>query len=90
MLTDENMRVLYVPVGFGARLLRDVRRVADVLYKQSAYYDPAGRARDRLERPGRRGRRGRSRATRSSISERDTTAPTLAAVAADLPFRFSG
>lgn len=39
-LTDENMSVLYVPVGFGHGfcVLSDV---ADVLYKQSAYYDTA-------------------------------------------------
>ncbi|HEY2201232.1 MAG TPA: dTDP-4-dehydrorhamnose 3,5-epimerase family protein, partial [Solirubrobacteraceae bacterium] len=39
-LDDESMRVLYVPVGFahGFCVLSDI---ADVLYKQSAYYDPA-------------------------------------------------
>ena len=39
-LDDESMRELYVPVGFahGFCVLSDV---ADVLYKQSAYYDPA-------------------------------------------------
>ena len=36
-LTDETMRLLYVPIGFahGFCVLSDV---ADVLYKQSAYY----------------------------------------------------
>src|ERR1700729_3153814 len=39
-LDDEAMRILYVPVGFahGFCVLSDV---ADVIYKQSAYYDPA-------------------------------------------------
>lgn len=39
-LDDDSMRVLYVPPGFGHgfAVLSDV---ADVLYKQSAYYDPA-------------------------------------------------
>ena len=39
-LDDEHMRELYVPVGFahGFCVLSDV---ADVLYKQTAYYDPA-------------------------------------------------
>jgi dTDP-4-dehydrorhamnose 3,5-epimerase len=39
-LDDEDMRVFYVPVGFahGFCVLSDV---ADVLYKQTAYYDPA-------------------------------------------------
>jgi dTDP-4-dehydrorhamnose 3,5-epimerase len=38
-LSDENMRELYVPVGFahGFCVLSDV---ADVIYKQTAYYDP--------------------------------------------------
>ncbi len=49
-LDDEGMRELYVPVGFahGFCVLSDV---ADVIYKQSAYYDPRARARNRLERP---------------------------------------
>ncbi len=39
-LDDEHMRQLYVPIGFahGFCVLSDV---ADVLYKQTAYYDPA-------------------------------------------------
>jgi dTDP-4-dehydrorhamnose 3,5-epimerase len=39
-LDEESMRMLYVPVGFahGFCVLSDV---ADVLYKQTAYYDPA-------------------------------------------------
>ena len=39
-LDDENMRSLYVPIGFahGFCVTSDV---ADVVYKQSAYYDPA-------------------------------------------------
>jgi dTDP-4-dehydrorhamnose 3,5-epimerase len=38
-LDDELMRILYVPVGFahGFCVLSDV---ADVIYKQTAYYDP--------------------------------------------------
>jgi len=38
-LSDENMRMLYVPVGFahGFAVLSDV---ADVIYKQSAYWAP--------------------------------------------------
>ncbi len=39
-LSDENLQVLYIPHGFGHGfcVLSDV---ADVLYRQSAYYDPA-------------------------------------------------
>lgn len=39
-LSDESMRVLYAPVGFGHGFCV-MSKVADVLYKQSAYYDPA-------------------------------------------------
>jgi dTDP-4-dehydrorhamnose 3,5-epimerase len=39
-LTDENMRVLYVPVGF-AHGFAVVSEVADVLYKQSAEWSAA-------------------------------------------------
>ena len=54
-LDEHSMRELYVPVGFahGFCVLSDV---ADVLYKQSAYYDPDDRARDRLGRPRHRHR----------------------------------
>ena len=38
-LSDENMRVLYAPVGF-AHGFAVVSEVADVLYKQSGYYAP--------------------------------------------------
>jgi dTDP-4-dehydrorhamnose 3,5-epimerase len=85
-LTDENMHVLYVPVGFGHGfcVLSDV---ADTLYKQSAYYDTA------VERgiawndpqvavdwplPD----------EEIIVSERDTTAPLLAQMADELPFVF--
>ena len=39
-LDDESMRELYVPVGF-AHGFCVLSEVADVLYKQTAYYDPA-------------------------------------------------
>jgi len=38
-LDDENLRALYVPVGFGHGFCV-VSEVADVVYKQSCYYDP--------------------------------------------------
>jgi dTDP-4-dehydrorhamnose 3,5-epimerase len=83
-LTDENMHILYAPVGFGHGFC--VRsEVADVCYKQSRHYmaeiergiaydDPEVAidwpvpVADRI------------------ISERDTTALTLAQVAGELPF----
>jgi dTDP-4-dehydrorhamnose 3,5-epimerase len=82
-LDDDGMRVLYVPVGFahGFCVLSDV---ADVLYKQTAYYDPA------VERgiawndpdvgivwPAE---------IEPVVSARDAAAPALREVADELPF----
>jgi dTDP-4-dehydrorhamnose 3,5-epimerase len=85
-LDDDSMRELYVPVGFahGFGVLSDV---ADVLYKQSAYYDAD------LERgiawddpdiaivwplP----------VEELTVSERDARAPRLSEVADELPFEW--
>ena len=86
VLDDESMRSLYVPVGFahGFCALSDV---ADVLYRQSAYYDPQLEraiawddpeiavdwtlARDEL-----------------TVSARDAAAPRLAEIADELPFEW--
>ncbi len=85
-LDDVGMRVLYVPVGFahGFCVLSDV---ADVLYKQTAYYDPAverGIAWDdpeiAIEWP--------LPVEELIVSERDRQAPRLAEVADELPFRY--
>ncbi|MGC2373494.1 MAG: dTDP-4-dehydrorhamnose 3,5-epimerase [Solirubrobacteraceae bacterium] len=85
-LDDESMRILYVPVGFahGFCVLSDV---ADVIYKQTAYYDAAlerGIAWDDpdvavhwplpLEE--------------LAVSARDSTAPALRELAAELPFEY--
>jgi dTDP-4-dehydrorhamnose 3,5-epimerase len=86
-LDDEGMRALYVPVGFahGFCVLSDL---ADVIYKQTAYYDPE------LERgiawddpdiaidwslP----------ADELTVSERDARAPRLRELADELPFEYS-
>jgi dTDP-4-dehydrorhamnose 3,5-epimerase len=86
-LDEETMRVLYVPVGFahGFCVLSDV---ADVIYKQSAYYDPA------IERgiawndpdvaidwplP----------ASELIVSARDSAAPLLRELGPELPFEYS-
>ncbi len=82
-LDDEDMRVLYVPVGFahGFCVLSDV---ADVLYKQTAYYDPAverGFAWNdpdvAIEWPAE---------IEPIVSARDAAAPTLRELADELPF----
>jgi dTDP-4-dehydrorhamnose 3,5-epimerase len=85
-LDDENMRVLYVPVGF-AHGFCVLSEVADVLYKQSAYYDPAverGIAWDDPEI----GIEWPLPMEELIVSERDRQAPRLAEVAAELPFRY--
>jgi dTDP-4-dehydrorhamnose 3,5-epimerase len=83
-LDEESMRELYVPVGFahGFCVLSDV---ADVLYKQTAYYDPeiergiAWNDPDvAIEWP--------LPEAELTISERDASAPCLREVADALPF----
>jgi dTDP-4-dehydrorhamnose 3,5-epimerase len=85
-LDDEGMRELYIPIGF-AHGFCVLSEIADVLYKQSAYYDPAverGIAWDdpdiAIEWP--------LPADELIVSARDAAAPKLAEVAAELPFRY--
>jgi dTDP-4-dehydrorhamnose 3,5-epimerase len=82
------MRALYIPVGFahGFCVLSDV---ADVMYKQTAYYDPAverGIAWDdpdiAIQWPLPR--------EELVVSARDAEAPTLAEIAGELPFVYHG
>lgn len=82
-LDDVTMRVLYAPVGF-AHGFCVTSEVADVLYKQTGYYDPeleAGIAWDDqeigIEWPA---------GLQLLVSERDAKAPTLAEIAGELPF----
>jgi dTDP-4-dehydrorhamnose 3,5-epimerase len=85
-LTDENGRIVYCPIGF-AHGFCVVSDVADVFYKQSNYYSDERERGIRyddaevgIEWP---------LATEELIpSERDANAPTLAEVAADLPFEY--
>jgi dTDP-4-dehydrorhamnose 3,5-epimerase len=85
-LDDEGMRELYIPVGF-AHGFCVLSEVADVLYKQTAYYDPAverGIAWDdpdiAIEWP--------LPVDQLIVSERDLKAPRLSEIAAELPFVF--
>lgn len=86
-LDEESLHELYIPVGF-AHGFCVLSEVADVLYKQSAYYDTAverGIAWDdpevAIEWPLPR--------AELSVSARDANAPRLADVAGELPFRYS-
>ncbi len=85
-LDDERMRVLYVPVGFahGFCVLSDV---ADVLYKQSAYYDPAVERGIAWDDPD-VGIEWPLPAAELIVSARDAAAPKLAEIADTLPFRY--
>ena len=85
-LSDENMHVLYVPPGF-AHGFCVLSEVADVIYKQSAYYDPEverGIAWNdpeiAIEWP--------LPLSDVAVSERDQDAPKLSDVAHSLPFSF--
>jgi len=87
-LDEESMRELLVPVGF-AHGFCVLSEVADVNYKQTAYYDGAverGIAWDdpevAVEWP--------LPAGELIVSERDAAAPRLSEIAAELPFRFEG
>jgi dTDP-4-dehydrorhamnose 3,5-epimerase len=85
-LTEENMRLLYCPVGF-AHGFCVVSDVADVMYKQTGYYageTERGIAYDdpdvAIEWPLPTGE--------LVPSKRDETAPLLRDIAGELPFRY--
>jgi len=82
-LSDENGRMLWIPVGFGHGFLV-LSDVADFVYKCTAYYDPATEAGIRFDDPD----VGVAWPDDVELlySERDATAPTLAEVASSLPF----
>jgi dTDP-4-dehydrorhamnose 3,5-epimerase len=85
-LDDEGMRELYVPVGFahGFCALSDV---ADVLYKQTAYYDAAVERGIAWDDPD-VAIRWPLPAAELTVSERDAAAPRLSAIADELPFQW--
>ena len=87
-LDDEHQRILYVPVGFGHGFCV-VSDVADVLYKQSAYYSGEVERGIAYDDPD-VGIDWPLPAADLLPSERDRTAPLLRDVAAALPFEFSG
>jgi dTDP-4-dehydrorhamnose 3,5-epimerase len=85
-LDDESMRELYVPVGFahGFCVLSDV---ADVIYKQTAYYDPQLERGIAWDDPD-VGVEWPLPAAELIVSARDAEAPSLQDLAAELPFTF--
>jgi len=85
-LDDVSMRELYVPVGFahGFCVLSDV---ADVLYRQTAYYDPSLERGIAWNDPD-VGIEWPLPLDEMIISERDTVAPRLSEIVDELPFRY--
>jgi dTDP-4-dehydrorhamnose 3,5-epimerase len=82
-LDDRLHHQLYVPVGF-AHGFCVISEIADVVYQQSAYYDPGLERTIAFDDP----EIGIAWPAHGSftISERDRTAPTLREVAGELPF----
>ncbi|HEV3093133.1 MAG TPA: dTDP-4-dehydrorhamnose 3,5-epimerase [Solirubrobacteraceae bacterium] len=85
-LDDESQRLLYVPVGF-AHGFCVLSEVADVLYKQTAYYDPTLERGIAWDDPQVAIRWPLPDAD-LLVSERDRAAPRLSEVAASLPFHY--
>src|SRR3954447_3219897 len=82
-LDDEGGQVLRIPVGFGHAFLV-LSDVADFVYKCTSYYDPATEAGIRFDDP----EVGIEWPSDVELlySQRDASAPSLADVAASLPF----
>lgn len=85
-LDEQSMRELYVPVGFahGFCVLSDA---ADVLYKQTAYYDALLERTIAWNDPD-LGIEWPLPAVELIVSERDANAPRLAELADELPFQW--
>jgi dTDP-4-dehydrorhamnose 3,5-epimerase len=84
-LDDANLHALYVPVGF-AHGFCVVSEIADVLYKQSRYYDPAVEREIAYDDPD----VGIAwpADVELQVSPRDRAAPRLRDIADELPFAY--
>jgi dTDP-4-dehydrorhamnose 3,5-epimerase len=85
-LDGESMRELFVPVGF-AHGFCVLSETADVLYKQTAYYDQAVERGIAWDDPD-VGIEWPLPVEELIVSERDAQAPRLSAIADELPFRW--
>jgi dTDP-4-dehydrorhamnose 3,5-epimerase len=85
-LSDANHNQLWIPIGFGHGFCV-TSETADFVYKCTAYYDPATEAGIRFDDPD----VGIQWPANVELlySERDRTAPRLADVAEELPFRYA-
>ncbi|MFN2616582.1 MAG: dTDP-4-dehydrorhamnose 3,5-epimerase [Thermoleophilaceae bacterium] len=83
-LNDQNLRQLYVPIGF-AHGFCVTSELADVVYKLSAYYAPETERGFRYDDP----EVGIAWPdVELQVSERDASAPALSAIAPELPFEY--
>ena len=87
-LSDENLRMLYCPPGFGHGFCV-VSDLADVTYLLDAYYDTATEREISHTDPA-LGIKWPLADEELQISQRDLDAPTLAEVAESLPFEWLG
>jgi dTDP-4-dehydrorhamnose 3,5-epimerase len=85
-LDEESMRALYLPAGF-AHGFCVLSEIADVLYKQTAYYDPALDRGIAWNDPD-VGIEWPLPVDELIVSARDAAAPRLAEIADELPFRW--
>jgi dTDP-4-dehydrorhamnose 3,5-epimerase len=83
-LTDENMRMLYAPVGF-AHGFCVLSEIADVFYKQDRYYADATERGIKYDDPE-VGIEWPLPVAELHPSERDKNAPLLSEIAGELPF----
>lgn len=83
-LTDDNMHILYVPVGF-AHGFCVLSEIADVMYKQDRYFVDATERGIRYNDPA-IGIDWPVPADELKPSQRDASAPTLETIAGELPF----
>ncbi|MBA3808000.1 MAG: dTDP-4-dehydrorhamnose 3,5-epimerase [Solirubrobacterales bacterium] len=86
VLDDVAMRQVYVPVGF-AHGFCALSEVADVIYKQSAYYDPEVERGIAWDDPDIAIDWSLPKAE-LTVSERDARAPRLREIADELPFEW--
>jgi len=85
-LSEQNMRELFVPVGF-AHGFCALSEVADVMYKQTAYYDSDVERAIAWNDPQIAVDWGLPEGE-LTVSERDAAAPLLSEIAAELPFEW--
>jgi dTDP-4-dehydrorhamnose 3,5-epimerase len=85
-LSDENMHAIYAPIGF-AHGFCVVSDVADVLYKQSRYYSGDVERGFAYDDPA-VGIGWPLAIDELVVSDRDAAAPSLAEIAAELPFTY--